>query len=429
MTAQNQPVAVIVGAGHAGSEVATSLRQGGYTGRIVLIGDEPGLPYQRPPLSKGYLSGATSAEALLLKPAASYEKAAVEVISDARVVGIDRAARNVSLSNGETLHYTRLVLATGSRPRLLQAPGLPADKSPINLHYLRTLADVNRIHPQFVEGKRLVIIGGGYIGLEVASVARKAGIDVVVLEALPRVLARVTAPEVSRFYEAVHREAGVDLRVDTKIERFVMDASGERIESIVTEDGTTIALDLVIVGIGVLPNSELAEQAGLDVDNGVLVNEFAQTSDPDIFAIGDCSNHPNPVYERRLRLESVPNALEQARTAAQAINGNLAPYAPVPWFWSDQYDLKLQMVGLSQGYDQVVIRGSQEKRSFAAFYLHNGHIIAADCVNRQPEFMVTKKLVAARATPDPKQLADETFNLKELLDSLPAQSLEPVRPA
>ncbi|MDB6049169.1 MAG: FAD-dependent pyridine nucleotide-disulfide oxidoreductase [Pseudomonas sp.] len=429
MRTLDQPTAVIIGAGHAGSEAAISLRQNGYTGRIVLVGDEQSLPYQRPSLSKAFLAGSVAAEAILLRPLAIYAKSEIEMRVGTRVTGIDRASHHITLSDGTSLRYTRLILATGSRPRLLQAPGLPVGKVSANVHYLRTLADVERLHPQFIGGQRLVIIGGGYIGLEVASVARKAGLEVVVLEASSRVLSRVTAPEVSSFYEAVHRSAGVDIRVNTQIERFTYDASTECVSGIVTCDGATLLLDLVIIGIGVLPNSELAEQAGLEVDNGIQVNEFAQTSDPDIFAIGDCSSHPSPIYSRRLRLESVPNALEQARTAAKAINGMLVPYAPVPWFWSDQYDLKLQMVGLSLGYDQVVMRGSPAKRSFVVFYLLSGSIIAADCINRSQEFMFAKKLVAARATPSPSMLADEMLNLKALLDALPAQLLEPVQPA
>jgi len=261
-------------------------------------------------------------------------------------------------------------------------------------------------------------VGGGYIGLEVAATAIQCGLQVTILEAQTRVLARVTAPAVSAFYEQLHRSAGVDIHVDVQIERVVLNAAGQNIERIVARDGSEFAADLVVAGIGAVPNVELALAAGLAVDNGIVVDEYTRTSDPDIFAIGDCSNHPNPLYGRRVRLESVPNALEQARTAASVICGTPSPYAAVPWFWSDQYGLKLQMAGLSHEYDTVVTRGNPAEKSFAAFYLRQGVIQSVDCVNRIPEFVFTKRLVAAQARIAPERLADESITLKEMVTGL-----------
>ncbi|RJF91700.1 NAD(P)/FAD-dependent oxidoreductase [Noviherbaspirillum saxi] len=407
---------VVVGAGHAGAEAATAVRQAGHVGRIVLVGDEPRLPYHRPPLSKAYLAGTTTLEALLLKQQTVYDKAEVELRTGVKVERIERENKRMVLSDRTTLAYSRAILATGSRPRPLLAVGLDAGNIPSNLCYLRTTDDVERMRGRFVEGARLLIIGAGYIGLEVAAVARKAGLHVTVLEAQPRVLARVAAPSVSAFFESLHREAGVDIRVGANIESITLNAAGD-VEAVITNDGTQIEADLVLAGIGVIPNVELASGAGLVVDNGIVVNQFTQSSDPDILAIGDCSNHPNPIYGRRIRLESVPNALEQARIAAAFICGKPQAYASVPWFWSDQYDVKLQMAGLSQGYDLAITRGSPASKSFTTFYLQNGIVISADCVNRAPEFMLVKKLVASRRPIDPALLADESVTLKSLAEA------------
>jgi 3-phenylpropionate/trans-cinnamate dioxygenase ferredoxin reductase subunit len=267
---------------------------------------------------------------------------------------------------------------------------------------------------------RLVIIGGGYIGLEVAAVAQKRGLHVTVLEALPRVLARVTAPELSAFYERVHREAGVDVRTSVQVTGFEFDASRDAVSGVTLGDGSSLPADVIVAGIGLIPNVELAQEAGLTVDNGIVVNEYTQTDDPNIYSAGDCTNHPSALYGRRIRLESVPNAVEQARTMAAAMCGKPRPYNAVPWFWSDQYNLKLQMVGLSQGYDQFVLRGSTAGTAFSAFYLKEGRVIAADAVNRAPDFMMAKRLVTERATVDPKLLADEAVPLKTLLPSAAA---------
>jgi len=404
------PVTVIVGAGQAGSELATSLRQHGYADSVVLIGDEEHVPYRRPPLSKTYLSGEVTLESLFLKPRAVYEKHAIECRFGIGVESIDRAARSLRLYDGSILRYDKLALTTGGRPRRLAVPG--AERS--NLHYIRTVADIDRLKQQFGDGKRLVIIGGGYIGLEAASVGIKKGLHVTVVEALPRVLARVTAPEISAFYERVHRGHGVDLRTGVGVH--ALEGNGDACTLVLT-DGTRLAADLVVIGVGLIPNTELAEAAGIEVSNGIVVDRYAVTSDPDIVAAGDCTNHDNVFLGRRLRLESVPNALEQARVAAASILGRRRVYDAVPWFWSDQYDLKLQMVGLSQGHDELIVRGDMDANSFTAFYLKDGVVISADSVNRPQDFMLAKRLVAERAAVPPERLRDDAVPLKSLLQA------------
>jgi 3-phenylpropionate/trans-cinnamate dioxygenase ferredoxin reductase subunit len=393
------------------------LRQEGFAGRILMIGEESHLPYQRPPLSKAYLSGQATADALYLKPQATYDRAQIEIMVNTRVESVDRAAKCVVLTDGRKIHYDKLALTTGGRVRRLPTPGADVAEQMSNFHYIRNIDDIDRLRRHFEHGLRLVIIGGGYIGLEVAAVAQKRGLHVVVLEALPRVLARVTAPELSQFYERIHREAGVDVRTSVQVTGFELDASRDAVSAVTLGDGTRVPADVVVAGIGLIPNVELAQAAGLTVDNGIVVDEFTCTSDPDIYAAGDCTNHPSALYGRRIRLESVPNAVEQARTMAAAICGRPKPYNAVPWFWSDQYNLKLQMVGLSQGYDQFVLRGSSSGTAFSAFYLKDGKVIAADAVNRAPDFMMAKRLVSEGVKVDAKSLADESVPLKSLLPS------------
>ncbi len=403
---------VIVGGGYGGGEVAIKLRQSGYAGPITLIGAEPWLPYHRPPLSKAYLAGEISEDALLIRPGTAYEKANVLVRQGLRVDRIDRAARAVALSDGEHLPYAHLVLATGGQARRLTCPG--ADLA--NVYTLRCKNDVVALKPHMVAGKRLVIVGGGYIGLEVAAVAAKLGLLVTVLEAAPRLLARVTGPELSSFFADVHAAAGVAIYTDAAVVALTPDAADPAyVGQIVLADGRQFAADFVLVGIGLVPGTELAAAAGLATDNGIVVNEHCCTEDPAIYAIGDVANHFCPPLGRRVRLESVPNALEQARVVAAWILGNPAPYAAMPWFWSDQYDLKLQSVGLSAGYDQAVVRGDMAARNFVIFYLAGGKLMAADAVNRPAEFMVAKKLVAAGAVVDVAALGDGAVALKTLL--------------
>jgi len=399
---------VIVGASHAGTQLALSLRQGGWEGRIVLAGDEPVKPYQRPPLSKDVLSGAKSLEQIPIRPAATLENAGIELMLGRRVETIDRARKILYMDDGETQTYDKLALTLGAYPSTIPLTG--TDK--YGVHYLRKLADVKQIRPLIGEGKSAVIIGGGYIGLEAGAVLRQTGMTVTVLEALPRVLQRVTAPVVSTFYQRLHDEEGLWIVTSA----LVTSIEGEdQVERVHCADGSEIDADLVIIAVGVLPNTELAAHAGLEVEDGILVDEFARTSDPDIVAAGDCTRHFNPIYQRRVRLESIQNAMDQAKTAAATLNGNPQPYHALPWFWSEQYDVKLQIAGLSQGYDNVVLRGDPETgRSFAVFYFEGDRLLAVDAINRPGEFMMGKKLLMAGARIDKKKLADESIPVKSL---------------
>lgn len=400
----------IIGGGQAGGEAATLLRQNRYEGRIVLIGEEDSLPYMRPPLSKAFLAREIAKDALIYKAAAAYENARVEMRLNARVDEIDRRDKRLILNDGATFGYDKLIIATGGRARPLRVPGADAR----NILYLRTIADVELLQPLMQAGKRLVIVGGGYVGLEVAAVAVKRGLAVTVLESAPRVLARVTAPAMSDFYERIHREAGVDVRTGVTVSGFA--SENGCVANVLCAGGESFAADFVLIGIGLVPNTELAERAGLIVDDGVVVDAAGRSSDPDIYAIGDCAMHAQHGFlQRKIRVESVPNALEQARAVAASITGRPIPEALAPWFWSDQYDLKLQMVGLSDGYEELVIRGKPETPSFIAFYLKNGVIIAADSVNRFGDFMAAKRLVGERIKIAPSRLADDSVPLKSLL--------------
>lgn len=401
---------LILGAGQAGAEVAASLRKKGFEGRITLVGEESQPPYRRPPLSKAFLAGeAEEASLFVLKPE-QLEKQRIDFISGARATAIDRDGKIVRLDDGRELSYDKLALTLGGRARPLPIPG--ADLA--NVFMLRNIADVEAIRPHIDEGRRLCIVGGGFIGLEVAAVARKLGLEVTVVETMERVLARVTAPVVSRFFERIHREAGVDVRIGVAVEAF--EGDGGPVQRVRLGDGSTLDTDLVIVGIGLIPHSDLAQAAGLECDNGIVVDEYARTTDPDIVAAGDCANHPNRFAGGRTRLESVQNAMEQARVAAASMLGEATAYENIPWFWSDQYDVKLQMAGLSGGFDDIVLRGDPESgRQFSAFYLREGQLIAADSVARPQDFMFAKKLIAAGATPDRAQLADADVPLKELV--------------
>jgi 3-phenylpropionate/trans-cinnamate dioxygenase ferredoxin reductase component len=408
------PHAVILGAGHAAAQLATSLRQQGWQGDITLVGEEPVLPYQRPPLSKAYLAGRMSAEQMLIKNAAAYEKAGVKLRLGVRAERIDRAQQQVHLATGEVLCYSALALTLGARVRELPVPG--ADLG--GVFYLRTLADLDRIkaHAALIGCRRAVMVGGGYIGLETAAGLRQLGLSVTLLEAMPRLLQRVTSAEVSAFYRRVHTEEGVDIRCGKSVQRILGEAA---VTAVRCEDGETFAADLVIVGIGVLPNVELAAAAGLDVGNGIRVNAFAQTSDPLIVAAGDCTEFFSEAHGLTLRLESVPHAMAQASCAAATLCGKPVRYQAQPWFWSDQYDLKLQMAGLSQGHDQALVRGdSRLGRSFSVYYLAGGRLQAVDCINRPKDFMLGKKLIAAAAEIPTAALADESQDLGRWLPTL-----------
>ncbi|REG83676.1 NAD(P)/FAD-dependent oxidoreductase [Marinomonas pollencensis] len=395
---------IIIGASHAAAQLAPSLRQQGWQGKIILIGEEPHLPYHRPPLSKTFLSGEQDVESMLIRPAAVYEKFDIEVRLGMRVESIDRANKTVTLVNGECLEYSKLAFCTGARPRQVDLPGVDLK----GIYYLRNIADVERIKSRVIAGNRAVIVGGGYIGLETAAMLSSQGMKVTVVEMAPRVLARVTAPELSAFYRRLHREEGVSIKTMASVTGF--QGREGHVKQVLCADGEELPADLVIIGIGVVPNVELAEAAGLVVDNGIVVDQFAQTSDPDIVAAGDVTHHPNLIYSHSLRLESVPNATEQAKSAAASLCGKTLVYNALPWFWSDQYKVKLQIAGLSQGHDQVVIRGDHKtSRSFAVFYLREGKLICADCINRPQEFMISKRLIAQGQSVDPQRLADEAI--------------------
>jgi 3-phenylpropionate/trans-cinnamate dioxygenase ferredoxin reductase component len=400
---------VIVGAGQAADQAVHTLRRKGFTGKLVLVGDEPWLPYQRPPLSKKYLAGALDRDRLVLRPQHFYTEHSVETLLGRRVQEISRDARQVRLDDGSTLSYDALLLATGSKPRPLTVPGAEL----AGVHTLRTIADVERIRSDLEAGRRLVIIGGGYIGLEVAATARELGLDVTVLEMADRVMNRVTCKEVSSFYETEHARHGVRIITNSKVQALAGDSGTGRVKAVLTDDGAEHPADLVIVGVGVTAADELAAASGLECANGIVVDEYCRTSDPAIFAAGDCTNHPNIHYGRRMRLESVDNAFEQAASAANNLVGTPTVHDKVPWFWSDQYDLKMIIVGLCQGHDSVVVRGSAASRSFSACYMRAGELVAVDSVNSPKDQMAARKLIAARARPNLDRLADPTIPLKE----------------
>lgn len=396
---------IIIGGGHAAGQVAASLRQEGYEGPVTVIGDEPHPPYQRPPLSKAYLAGEQGIEKVYLRPETFYESKNITLQKGVRVTAIDTEAQTVSTDSGESTPWEHLIIATGTRPRRLPVPGADLD----GVHYLRTIADVDGIRSELTQGKKLVIIGGGYIGLEVAAVAIEAGADVSVLEMEDRILQRVTTEQMSEFYHQLHTGRGINIRVNTGASAIEGDG---KVEAVLCGD-EKIPADMVIVGIGVIPNIELAESAGIACDNGIVVDERCTTSKANVYAIGDCSNHPNPLLDRRLRLESVPNAMEQARVTAANIVGKDKTYASMPWFWSDQYELKLQMLGFSADGEEVVQRGDMASNEFAVFYLKDGAIVAVDAVNSPREFMAAKQLVGKVI--DKTKLADTSVPIKELL--------------
>ncbi|MPZ35021.1 MAG: pyridine nucleotide-disulfide oxidoreductase [Rhodospirillales bacterium] len=397
---------VVIGAGHAAGQLVACLAQDGFAGAITLVGDEPHPPYQRPPLSKKFLAGEMDADRLYLKPAAFYDKYGAKLLLGRRVTRIDRQARTAVLEDGSQLEYSALVIATGSRPRRLALPGAELD----GVFYLRGIDDVMTIRGRFAAGKSLVVVGGGYIGLELAAVAVRQGLRVSVLEQAPRLMARGVGAIVSRFYERLHREEGVVLHTGAAVLGF---EGRNAVEHVVCGNDRVVA-DIVVIGAGAVPNVELAQEAGLTVENGIVVNERCLTGDPAIYAIGDCTNQFHPLFDRRLRFESVHNALEQARMVAAAICGRALPAIQVPWFWSDQYDVKLQMAGLPDKHTESVVRGNPDHgRCFSVFYLADGALIAVEAVNRAADFMMSKVLIAERAHVDRAKLADERVAVKD----------------
>lgn len=400
---------VIVGGGQAAVQAIDTLRRKGFSGELVLIGDEPWLPYQRPPLSKKYLAGALERERLLLRPQHFYESHSVEARLGRRVQEISRREQRLRLDDDSTVAYDALLVATGSRPRPLAAPGADLE----GVYFLRTIADVERIRAEFGPGKRLVIVGGGYIGLEVAATAREVGLEVTVLEMADRVMNRVVCPQLSTFYQAEHARHGVRILCNSKVRGLAAAPGSRRVRAVVTEDGEEHPADVVVVGCGVLPADDLAVAAGLACENGVVVDDRCRTSDPAIYAAGDCTSHPSVRYGRRLRLESVDNAFEQGASAALNLLGMETVHDKVPWFWSDQYDLKMIIIGMSQGYDTIVMRGDPATHAFSACYLRAGELIAVDTINSPKDQMAARKLIAARVRPDPDRLADHTVPLKD----------------
>ena len=398
---------VIIGAGHAAGQFIATLKQRQFAGKITLVGNEPWLPYQRPPLSKKYLAGDMPAERLLFKPPQFYDVPGVEVQLNTQATSINRTRKTVTTDAGDLLEYDQLVIATGSRARQLNVPGATLN----GVHYLRGIADVARIRDGLIPGSRIAIIGAGYIGLEVAAVTRQMGFDVTVIEMADRVMSRVVSPEISAYYTEEHRSQGVDIRLSAAISCL---AGNEKLEHIELEGGETIPADVAIVGIGIEPNTELAADAGLTVEHGVVVDDHCRTTDLDIYAIGDCTLHPNAIYGVRVRLESVHNALEQAKTAALNIVGEDTAYSEVPWFWSDQYDLKLQIAGLNRGFDQTVMRGTPAERAFSCIYLREGRVVAIDAINRPKDFVQCKGLIADGRRIDAATLADVSIDLKSM---------------
>ncbi|PWQ99578.1 NAD(P)/FAD-dependent oxidoreductase [Leucothrix arctica] len=399
---------VIIGASHAAVDAISTLRKKGWSGKVVLVGDEVPLPYHRPPLSKAYLQDQISEEKLLIRNEQFYQDSDVTLMLGRRAESINRETHSITLDGGETLAYDKLILATGTRTRYFPIKGgdLPS------VHYLRTKADADRIKTQLVSGKKILLIGAGYIGLEIAASAVKSGCEVVVVELADRVLARVTSPEVSSFYQRFHAEQGVDIRLNTGVQS--MEVAGAAYRATLNTGGT-VDFDAVVIGIGVVPNVELAEDAGLSCDNGILVNEFGATDDEDIYAVGDCSRYHSLIYDRKIRLESIPNASGQARTAAAAICADEIAYNEVPWFWSDQYDIKLQTAGLFEGYDEVVVRGNPSENKFSVFYLKAGRVLAVDAINSPMEFMIAKKLILAKAVLEAYVIRDMSIKPKDFL--------------
>jgi len=400
---------VIVGAGHGAAQLCASLRSEGWSGPITLIGEEPVLPYHRPPLSKTNLNPSGEHAPPLIRPDSFYVSKEITVLTNARVDAIDRARKLVRVG-ARDIAYDKLALCLGSVH--IQPPIEGIDGA--RVFHLRTEAECTAIRSRVRPGARAVIIGGGFIGLEVAASLRRLGLEITVLERAPRVLSRVTSPEMSAFFEQLHRQEGVRLFCDTLVERIT--ENGDVLEVWSKGSSESHKADFVVLGAGAAPNDALARSCGLDVDSGIVVNEYNQTSDPDIYALGDCCTQFRPLYQRRIRLESVQNALDQAKTVAASLNGKNTPHDAVPWFWSDQYEVKLQMVGLSDGFNRMVVRGSPEaSQSFSLWYFRDGKLIAVDAVNDSAAYACAMKCMKTGLSPDPGHVGDEQMPIKEIL--------------
>lgn len=402
---------LIVGAGHGGAQAAIALRQRGFAGTIAVVGEEPEIPYERPPLSKDYLAGDREFERILIRPATFWGERDVAMLTSQRVVAVDAATHQVTTEAGDRIGYGSLIWATGGHARRLSCQGHDLT----GVHSVRSRADVDRMKMELATTTRVAVIGGGYIGLEAAAVLSKLGKAVTVFEALPRVLARVAGEELSRFYEDEHRAHGVDMRLGTMVES--IEGTGGRASGVRLADGEVVPCEMVVVGIGIVPAVEPLLAAGADGGNGVAVDALCRTSLPEVFAIGDCALHANGFAGgAQIRLESVQNANDMATSVAKLLMGEVAPYHAVPWFWSNQYDLKLQTVGLSTGFDRAIVRGDIAARSFSIIYLKGGAVIALDCVNAIRDYVQGKALVVNAARPDPDLLADAGIPLKTLLE-------------
>ena len=399
---------VIVGTGQAGFQTAASLRSEGYQEPITLIGEETQIPYQRPPLSKGFPLGQQDFESIQLRPERFYQDHRIDLLAGKRVAAIERDKRQIRLESGAPIPYQKLVLAVGARNRKLAVEGASLD----GVLYLRSLEEAIALRDRLRSSREIVVIGGGFIGLEIAAVARTLGKSVTVLEALPQLMSRVVAPVISDFFRKLHESRGVKIICDAQCSG--ISGTGGKVQKVVLRDGSTYPADLVIVGIGVVPNLELAQDAGLSVANGIAVDEFLETNDSDIFAIGDCAEHDCVFAGGRVRLESVQNAADQAQRVATTIAGRRSCYRALPWFWTDQFDIKLQMAGISQGHDRIVTRGDVESRKLSVFYFKHDRLAAIDSINRPLDHMIGRKLIAGGVPLTPEQAADESVDLRKL---------------
>ena len=399
---------VVIGSGQAAIQTVMSLKRNEFTGSIKVIGEEDHLPYQRPPLSKDFLLEEYKPERVSLKKKEFYEENGVDLILGKRAESIDTILKEITLSDENKIRYDQLVIATGSRVRKLNVPG--SDKK--GIYYLRDLDDANALKQRLKKNKKMVIVGAGYIGLEVASVAASLGVKVTVIEMANRVMNRTVDPIISSYYQKLHESHGVKIHLDNGLKAF---EGGDSVNAVRCSDGLMLEADLVVIGAGVLPNQEIAIEAGLECNNGIMVNEFGETSTAHVYACGDCTNHPNKGLNTRLRLESVHNAMEQSKTVANTIMGNKEPYDQVPWFWSDQYDHKLQLVGISGDHDEVVMRGLESEQKFLLFYLKNSELIAVNAINSSKEFLICRKLVANKVKISSDVIKDQSVNLNDLL--------------
>ena len=399
---------VVIGAGQSAIQCITSLKKEGYEGSITLVGEEEHLPYQRPPLSKGFLDDSINKERLYFKKLDFFTENKIQLKLGISATSVDIENNLVNLSDEEKLHFDKLVFATGSRVRLLDFPGNDLD----NIHYLRGLDDAENIKKGLEKSKHLVVIGAGYIGLEVAAIASEKGVKVSIVEMADRVMSRTVDPQISDYYLNLHQNNGVKFKFNTSLEE--IKGQGQ-VESVVCSDGTSINADMVIIGAGVIPNTEIAQNSGVSCENGILVDEFGRTNFKNVFACGDCTSHPNKLLNMQLRLESVHNAMEQSKAVAMSVLDKPAEYSQIPWFWSDQYDHKLQIVGISGSHDTVTMRGSTDASKFMLFYTRGEELVAVDAVNNPKDFLICRKLVANKVKIKTDMISDLNLNLNDLI--------------